>query len=176
MYIVYVINVVVAASVFEELLFRGVMLQALRRFGDHFAVIVTSILFAFIHGNLLQGPFALLLGLLIGYFVIYTGSLWTGILLHAANNLLSVLIEYFMNNAAEHLHEPVIGVYIIVSLIFAIIGVVYLRTKHGSLFYLRRGSFPLTGRQKQVVFFTSIFVIIAVVLSIVEIISRLEWL
>ena len=171
-YILYAINIVVAPSIFEELLFRGVMLQALRRFGDHFAVVSTSILFALMHGNLMQGPYALLLGLLIGYFVIYTGSLWTGIAMHAANNFLSVLIEYFMDHMSDTAFETLAVVVLIVSVFMSVIGLVHLRSKFGSLFYLRRGNYPMTERRKHLVFFTSPFVIIAIGVCLYYIIEQ----
>ena len=171
-FIIYVINVVIAASVFEELLFRGVMLQSLRRFGDHFAVVTTSILFALMHGNLLQGPYALVLGLLIGYFVVYTGSLWTGIIMHAAHNLISVLFGYFMNNMSEANFEALASIFFIASILLAVLALVYLRSKYGSVFYLRRGSFPLKERQKHFAFFTSPFVLIAIGIAIYEIVGH----
>jgi len=171
-YILYAINIVVAPSIFEELLFRGVMLQALRRFGDHFAVVTTSILFALIHGNLLQGPYALLLGLLIGYFVVYTGSLWTGIIIHAVNNFLGVIIEYFADHMSTSAFETLAVGVLVVSIFMSVLGLVYLRSKYGSLFYLRRGNFPMTEQRKHLVFFTSPFVLVMIGVCIYYIIEQ----
>lgn len=48
------------------MLFRGYFLRLLRPYGTWFAVIVTAILFALMHGNILQIPFAFLVGLACG--------------------------------------------------------------------------------------------------------------
>jgi hypothetical protein len=43
------------------------------------------------HGNLVQAPFAFIAGIGLGYAVIASGSLWTGILIHLLNNSISVV-------------------------------------------------------------------------------------
>ena len=65
-------------------------MHSLRRHGDAFALILSSTLFALMHYNIYMVLNAFLMGLLIGYFVIRTGSIITGILMHLANNLLTV--------------------------------------------------------------------------------------
>lgn len=78
------------ASVFgpiaEELLFRGLILGSLRPFGKRFAILASAILFGFFHGNLLQAPFALALGLVLGYVAVEHGIFWA-MGLHLFNNL-----------------------------------------------------------------------------------------
>lgn len=67
--------------------------QSMRRFGDSFALILSAILFAMFHGNLVQAPNAFLMGLVIGYFVLYSGSLWVGVIIHMVNNILSFAMD-----------------------------------------------------------------------------------
>jgi membrane protease YdiL (CAAX protease family) len=55
----------VLAPISEELLFRGYILRALRPYGKRFAILGSAILFGLFHGNLLQGPYAMLVGLVI---------------------------------------------------------------------------------------------------------------
>ena len=74
--IVYFIMVAVVPPLTEELAIRGVIMQPLRRYGDRFAVVASAVLFAVLHGNLIQAPFAFIAGLGIGYAVCITGSLW----------------------------------------------------------------------------------------------------
>lgn len=54
--ILYVIGVAVIPPLVEELGFRGVMLSALRRYGDGFAVLVTAVAFGIFHGNPVKFP------------------------------------------------------------------------------------------------------------------------
>ncbi len=89
-----VVQVVIVAAVVEEICLRGYVMGNLRRYGDGFAILLSSIMFALIHGNLIQAPFAFIAGLGLGYFSVKTNSLWTGILIHAGNNLFSVVLSY----------------------------------------------------------------------------------
>ena len=76
----------VLAPVWEELLFRGFVLRSLHPFGRRFAVIGSALLFGLFHGNLLQTPYALLMGLLLGYITVEYSIGWA-VALHMFNNL-----------------------------------------------------------------------------------------
>lgn len=89
----YVLSVVVIPPIVEEMMFRGMVLQGLRRFGDGFAVVASAALFGLYHGNLAQTVFAFLCGLVLGFVVIRTNSLLPAILIHAVNNASAVAIQ-----------------------------------------------------------------------------------
>lgn len=91
------LRVVVLAAVSEEICLRGYVMGNLRKYGDKFAVIISATVFAVVHGNLIQAPFALVAGFAIGYFTVKTGTLWTGIAIHAANNFISTAVSYAMD-------------------------------------------------------------------------------
>ena len=76
----------VLAPVWEELLFRGYVLGTLRPFGKRFSIWGSALLFGLFHGNLLQAPYAVLVGLLLGYISVEYSLIWS-ILLHMFNNL-----------------------------------------------------------------------------------------
>lgn len=99
--LVYVIAVAVAPALIEEFAFRGTVLQPLRRYGDRFAIVASAAVFAVLHGNLVQAPFAFIAGLGIGYAVCITNSIWTGILIHFCNNLYSVVIAFMLEDIAD---------------------------------------------------------------------------
>jgi membrane protease YdiL (CAAX protease family) len=96
-----VLRVVVIAAVSEEICLRGYVMGNLRKYGDRFALLVSASVFAIIHGNLIQAPFALIAGFTIGYFTIKTGTLWTGIAIHGANNLISTVFSYLFDFYGE---------------------------------------------------------------------------
>lgn len=77
----------VLAPIWEELLFRGYALRTLRSYGKRFAIWGSAILFGLFHGNLLQTPYAVLMGLLLGYVTVEYSLVWS-ILLHMFNNLI----------------------------------------------------------------------------------------
>ncbi|MCL2508977.1 MAG: CPBP family intramembrane metalloprotease [Oscillospiraceae bacterium] len=91
-----VITISVIPGLAEEFAMRGVIMQPLRRFGDRFALVISSMVFALMHGNLVQIPFAFIAGIAIGYFTISTGTIWTGVIIHILNNLHSVVLTYLL--------------------------------------------------------------------------------
>lgn len=94
--IIYTLSIAVVPALVEEFAIRGVMLQSMRRYGDKFAIIASALIFAVMHGNLIQAPFALIAGVGIGYAVCITNSIRTGILIHFLNNLYSVVLEFLV--------------------------------------------------------------------------------
>jgi sodium transport system permease protein len=70
----------------EETFFRGLMLSGLRRWGPWAAIGLTALLFAALHGWIHQLLPAFLLGLVLGYSVWRSGSLYCSIVIHALNN------------------------------------------------------------------------------------------
>lgn len=76
----------IAAPIGEELIFRGYVLRALRPYGKRFAIFASALLFGLFHGNLLQGPYAFLVGLVLGYVTLEYSVIWA-IAIHMFNNL-----------------------------------------------------------------------------------------
>lgn len=76
----------ILAPIVEEVLFRGYVLRTLRPYGKRFAVFGSAFLFAIFHGNLLQTPYAFLMGLVLGYVTVEYSIFWS-VALHMFNNL-----------------------------------------------------------------------------------------
>ena len=89
---IFIITMTVAPAFIEEMVFRGIVMQSLRRFGDMFALVSSAIIFGIFHLNLIQTPYAFILGLCIGYFVMRTGSLWVGVIMHFLNNSIATVL------------------------------------------------------------------------------------
>ncbi len=91
------LNIVVFAvlpALFEEMVFRGYVLRTLRAYGDWFAVLVSSVLFGLMHGNIEQIPFALLVGFLLGWLYIMTDNIWIPVTVHFTNNAYAQALDY----------------------------------------------------------------------------------
>ncbi|MCR5042312.1 MAG: CPBP family intramembrane metalloprotease [Clostridia bacterium] len=86
----YFLRSAILPPLIEELCLRGFIMQPLRRYGDRFAIVMSAFVFALMHGNMVQLPFAFIAGIAIGYCVAVTGTLWTGIAIHFLNNAVSV--------------------------------------------------------------------------------------
>jgi sodium transport system permease protein len=79
-------------AVCEELAFRGFILSGFRARGSKWsAMIASSVLFGATHGILQQSLGAALVGMVIAYLAVQTGSLLPGIAFHVAYNTLSLL-------------------------------------------------------------------------------------
>jgi len=79
-------------AIYEELIFRKLILQFLRnRFHDFTAILLTSLLFAVFHLNILQGITAFVFGVFLSVVAIKTGSILLCIYAHFLNNLFFLL-------------------------------------------------------------------------------------
>ena len=85
----------IIGPILEELVYRKYLLNPLRRFGDKWAILVTSLLFGILHGNLTQFLYAAVAGVLLGILTVRAGSVIPAIIVHALNNLYNVLLMYF---------------------------------------------------------------------------------
>jgi len=80
------VNTVLAAPILEEWAFRGVCFGALRRFGDRFALIASSALFALLHVAPERWPLAFFSGLALAFCAQQTGNLRLSLALHIGYN------------------------------------------------------------------------------------------
>ncbi len=91
-----VILISLVVPLYEELIFRGVILGAVeKQTGFVFANIFQAVLFALIHFDLSLFLFYLIFGLITGHFVKRTKGLLTGIIFHAMNNFFVVVLLYY---------------------------------------------------------------------------------
>ena len=164
--VIYALNIAVIAPVVEEILFRGVIMQSLRQFGDGFALLASSILFGLAHGNLLQIPNALVMGLAMGYFVLRTNSLWTGIVLHMVNNALAVGLQITTRYTTPQQDMMVGNAAFLLFVVSGIIGLIFLRACYGPVFCLKKEPHPLGAAEKQFAFFTAPATIMYVLLVV----------
>jgi len=87
----------IAPALFEELLFRGFLLPSMEPYGPKWAIFISGILFALLHGRIEALPTHLVLGMLLSYLVLRTGSLWSAILYHGIHNAAIMIIIFFAN-------------------------------------------------------------------------------
>jgi len=81
----------IVPAVCEELAFRGFIFGGLLRNGGRLrAVLVTAVLFGISHGILQQSIAATVMGVMLGWIALRTGSVLPGILIHFISNGLSV--------------------------------------------------------------------------------------
>ncbi len=121
-------------GVCEELIFRGVVLQGIRKnFSDWVAIVVSALMFALFHTNLQQFIYPFILGLILGWIAIRSGSLTISIIVHTTNNFIVVLLAYINKPFADF--QNVWWYYLLAFVLLAITGlIIYLIDK----FYFKR--------------------------------------
>ena len=98
-----VLAAVILAPITEEIIFRGVLLKALRNHSHRFIIVVTAAVFSAVHvlgldpsriwaSAALVLPPIFLLGLLLAWLTLRTGRLGPAIFLHSGWNLLAALV------------------------------------------------------------------------------------
>ena len=158
--IAFFIATAVLPAFIEEMFLRGAVMQSMRPFGDTFALIFSALIFGMLHMNFVQMPYAFIMALCIGYFVMRSGSLWVGVIVHLVNNGVATLVEFVTEDfgfSAGYTVNMVIDVLLIVS---GFIVLFLLMKDHTDLFLLEhyRGVF---GTLEKVKHFASAPVFIA---------------
>lgn len=78
----------------EELLFRGyIQTRLCARWGMVRGITCTALMFGLIHFDLVQGTFAVIVGLFLGYMTERYGSIFPAMIAHATNNMASGLLS-----------------------------------------------------------------------------------
>lgn len=112
------ITVVILAPIIEELLFRGIILEAfLKNYSPWKAIIWSAIIFGGFHLNPWQfigGAFA---GVLIGWVYVKTNSLIPGILIHFTNNFIGFSLMLYFKDGNYYFYDHTNSLIIYVILI-----------------------------------------------------------
>lgn len=156
----------VLAPVAEELLFRGFVLRTLRPYGKRFAILGSAFLFGLFHGNLLQTPYAFLMGLVLGYVAAEYSIRWA-MGLHLFNNfVLADLLTRLLNPMPEMIANLI--QLILLGGCLAVSGVILL-VKRGDIVAHIQSEWM--DRRVLKCFFTSAGVVVMTVLMIVNILT-----
>lgn len=174
--ILYILSTAILPALVEEFAIRGVVMQSLRRFGDGFALITSSILFAVLHSTLAQVPTAFLMGLCIGYFVLRTGNIWCGVAIHFCNNAFALILNFAIDHTLVQYQNMAILLTYGVLLIGAVIAAVVYFSRTSNAFRLAPSPIALAEGKKYQALFVSAPMIIALVLLVMEIVSSLYWI
>jgi membrane protease YdiL (CAAX protease family) len=115
----------ILAPIAEELLFRGYILRSLMPYGKKFAVFASAFLFGAFHGNLIQTPYAFLMGLVLGYVAVEYSAVWA-IGVHTFNNLvLADLLTRLTANLPDQIYNAIslllFGGFLLVSLVILLV-------------------------------------------------------
>lgn len=153
----------------EEIVFRGFVMRGFQKYGKYYAIIMSAVIFGAFHGNLIQGVFAGMVGLVLGYVATKYSIKWS-ILLHIINNFIfGDLLSYLTTNSNKSMQSMV--VYVIEGAFFAgaIVIIILKRNKIKECLKVRKvekGLMKLT--------FTSVWLLIFLGFQILQGISGIQ--
>ena len=112
----------ILSPIIEEVLFRGVMLNKLRTYGDKIAIITTALLFGLFHENFSQFFYAVGLGMIFAYVTLKTGTIKYSIGLHIMINMMGSVIgtQVLNSTIATMIFGIVVWVFVIAGVILFI--------------------------------------------------------
>ena len=104
--VLFGIVVMILAPISEELIFRGALLSGLSRITKPYkAVLLTALAFMLFHMSPMQTVYQFILGVILGFSVIFTGKLLVAIVIHAASNIIAFVL------VMVEAHSPAISYY-----------------------------------------------------------------
>jgi sodium transport system permease protein len=120
--------IAVSAAVCEEILFRGPLMKGIRsKFSKTQTIIVVGILFGIFHLNIYKLIPTSVLGMLITYITISTGSIFNGMIFHLVNNGTAIILSsgdeglFWLAADASLLYYPfflacfILGIYLVIN-------------------------------------------------------------
>ena len=156
-----VLYVCIIGPFFEEFLYRGAILRYLEKYGARFAIVTSAILFGFMHGNIIQIPFAIIIGIIFG-FLANEYSIKLSIIIHMANNTYAEIFNYFSTSIDESIINTL---YLGIAIPCVILIIVLLVTKRNSIKdWLQNNKIE---KKMLLSFFTSITVVIILIYNII---------
>ena len=98
-YLINLTMIAIVPALGEEFFFRGVIQRLFTEWtrNHHAGIIIASILFSFMHFQFLGFIPRILLGMLFGYMLVWTGSIWIPVMAHFVNNAIAVTFYFLFN-------------------------------------------------------------------------------
>lgn len=172
---VYLIRMLLPALL-EELLFRGYILRSMRQFGDSFAIVASSVAFGLIHYTYLRDLRAFALGMVLAYFVIRSGSLWTAVAARLSCILLGLALDCLPRLFPGEM-SSLFGNFLMLAVLAAglLCFVLFCRTE-GNPFVLSSGHTATRISRKLARFFGNAFLILAILLWVIQAAGYLQFI
>lgn len=119
----YVLLVCVCAPIAEEVFFRGLVINKMLVYGKTAAIVLSAAIFGLVHGTLSQIPYALALGLVLGYIYIRFGNIYLNIGLHAVMNFMGGVFYLIIEDIpyAEYINTGIWAVFCIAAAVIVVV-------------------------------------------------------
>lgn len=168
-------------AIFEEIIFRGMILRGLRTNTDDVtAVLLSALMFALMHANLQQLIYPFLMGIILGWLAVRTGSTFASMIVHFVNNTFTIIMAYVLKSSENQMMtmkwwEIVLGL----VLLAVVVAIVYLIDR---FFFKHKNHEEETGELKEDkpkrvkgVKGLSLFVWVAIIVETILLIFSIVW-
>ncbi len=161
----------------EEFAYRGLVVGLISEYDEKLAVFASAYLFGMLHGNLVQIPFALIVGFVLGYVRVKTKSMLPGILIHFGNNFYAVLVSTIDETLPEKYQGFPEMAFMLLIIAVGLVALYYLTKNHKEFFEFKENKKSyLTGGEKIKTFFSTGTVIASTIILCIESVILLELL
>lgn len=110
-------SIVICAPIFEEIFFRGFMLGYLKKnFNIVGAIIVQAVVFGIMHGNIVQGIYASILGIALAIVYLHYESLFACIIVHIVTNFFGSVVNGFIVSKINS-EVTIITIFVIIAIV-----------------------------------------------------------
>lgn len=158
----------ILSPIVEEMLFRGIMLNKIRMYGDKVAIVTTAVLFGLFHANFSQFFYAVGLGVIFAYVTLKTGTIKYSIILHIAINIVgSVIMPAIVGDGSN---IALIGVAGFILIAITIIGIVLLIINRKNI-HLSEGEIKLEKGRVTKTIYLNVGMILYIALCVISMIS-----
>lgn len=118
---------VILSPIIEEVLFRKILLDKIKMYGDKVAILVSAVAFGLYHGNLSQVFYATALGAIFAYITLKTNRIQYAIILHIfINGMSAVIMPTILGDGTDFIRIIFAMVIVFMILILGGIGLVKL--------------------------------------------------
>lgn len=112
-----IIYTCIVSPLTEEFVFRGYLLHYFGKYSKKLGIVVTAVMFGVYHMNIVQTPYAFVLGLLLGYVASEYGLKWSFALHFTNNAIIGELLQLVVRHLPKNIGGPLSGMIVIVGAI-----------------------------------------------------------
>lgn len=101
-FLLNILMIAIIPAIGEELIFRGIIQKLFIEISNnvHLSILITAFLFSAVHGQFFGFAPRFVLGLFLGYLMVWNKSIWLPVFAHFTNNAIAVT-AYYLHNAGK---------------------------------------------------------------------------
>lgn len=167
----------IIVPIISEIVHHGIILQILKQFGDGYALVITSLIAALTSGNYHTFLFTFTIMLVIGFFVVRSGSIITGFIMRiviSSSVYFLTLLKYM--DLPEGLYMSLTAVMLLIYITVGFIAVSRFIIRHSNKISLPLYQMYLDTKERMMCCLTNASVIIWLTLTIMLMIIDIKWI